>query len=443
MSDRVSLLAAAAKASITPPLDQSRRGGPDGLATSVVDELYARATVLSDGQTVVAVVLLDVCEFQVDITRAIRHHVATWTDIPPGAVMVCATHTHAGPRLLVDEECTPGASPRPETVAYSDYLARRAASTVVMAWRSLTPACLRLGEAPVPGVGVPSRVRLRDGTIVSLGSTLGMADIAPARVESLSPYDDTLRVALFERTDGTPICALACFGCHNNLALFSTGINPDFYGWAMTRAESDAGSGFVCSILAGSVGDVQPLACLPHRQYDEARRAILPPGRGDDLVPDAGAKLYAGLLAAWKRAQGTSGVPVGAAGVMLRLPLRQDRTRILDEFILNRRVAGGGMDDGAALSELQLLRLGDLGLIGLPGEACNEVAAGVRATSSCVHTWPISLANDRLGYLLPDWEHRVEARGHADPTTQYTYCLLDETAERVLLDGCRRLFSSP
>jgi len=71
-----------AKFNITPPLDQARRLGPKGLATDVIGELYARATVFDDGNSKAAVVLLDISEFFPNITTGVRQLASKWTDIP-------------------------------------------------------------------------------------------------------------------------------------------------------------------------------------------------------------------------------------------------------------------------------------------------------------------------------------------------------------------------
>ena len=58
----------AAKIDITPPLDQARRLGPKGLATDIIGELCARATVFDDGKNKAAIVALDTSEFFPNIT---------------------------------------------------------------------------------------------------------------------------------------------------------------------------------------------------------------------------------------------------------------------------------------------------------------------------------------------------------------------------------------
>ena len=90
----------AAKINITPPLDQARRLGPKGLATDIIGELCARATVFDDGKNKSAIVLLDISEFFPNITTGIRQLASQWTDIPAENILICATNNHSSAKVI-------------------------------------------------------------------------------------------------------------------------------------------------------------------------------------------------------------------------------------------------------------------------------------------------------------------------------------------------------
>ena len=143
----------AAKYNITPPLDQARRLGPKGLATDVIGELCARATVFDDGANKAAIVLLDISEFFPNITKGVRDLASKWTDIPAESIMVCATHTHSSAKVIDydDPFDTGGVMIEYEklsdgTQAYLDMLCRYAASAVFLADLRRKPARGRIGE---------------------------------------------------------------------------------------------------------------------------------------------------------------------------------------------------------------------------------------------------------------------------------------------------------
>lgn len=426
------LLVGAGIADITPPLDQSRRAEPDGIATGVVDRICARACVFSDGVEKAALVLLDVCEHYPNITRGIRELAAARTDIRPDSIMVCSTHTHSGP-IVIDGEGRPDCGElSAKTRAYIDSLCEKAAGALRAADRDMVPVTARVGCVAVPGIGRPSRIRLKDGSTASLGNERGIADIPPDAIESESPYDDCLRLALFEDSAGRPVCALASFGCHNNIALMTTSLTPDFFGYAMCRAEEAVGGGFVLLMMPGSIADVQPLAGIDHRTCDPETHRIIPPGRGDDLVPPAGEILLAGMRKAWSESVTMTAAKVRSVSRLVKLPWRDPLPAIGPAYLENRKAGGGLQDDENAITELQAIRIGDLALLGIGGEVFNETAAELRERSPFPHTWTISNANDSLKYIYPEWELERDLAAGRD-NTQFRFCIMGADSEPTVV----------
>ena len=67
----------------------------------VLDEIYAKAVVLDDGETKAAMVVCDL----IGLPRAVvetRRIIAEKTGIPASHVMISATHTHTGPVVIGD-----------------------------------------------------------------------------------------------------------------------------------------------------------------------------------------------------------------------------------------------------------------------------------------------------------------------------------------------------
>src|SRR2546423_449740 len=63
---------------------------------AVHDPLYARALVLDDGSASVAILGLDLIGLDFDMVETVRAGVTEQTGIPASAIMLNATHTHAG-----------------------------------------------------------------------------------------------------------------------------------------------------------------------------------------------------------------------------------------------------------------------------------------------------------------------------------------------------------
>ncbi|MBC8231129.1 hypothetical protein H8E77_16375 [bacterium] len=92
------LKAGAAQSNITPLLGTSLAGSfNDRKAVDVMDDLHAKALVLDDGETKVALVVCDLIVLEVEDVNRARQIIETRCGIPPENVMISCTHTHTGP----------------------------------------------------------------------------------------------------------------------------------------------------------------------------------------------------------------------------------------------------------------------------------------------------------------------------------------------------------
>ncbi|MDZ7616870.1 MAG: hypothetical protein U1E05_07700, partial [Patescibacteria group bacterium] len=91
--------------------------------------------------------------------------------------------------------------------------------------------------------------------------------------------------------------------------------------------------------------------------------------------------------------------------------------------------------------EVMVLRLGDVALVGLPGEAFCELGMTVRAQSLAPHTIVAGLSNDAVGYLPT---RSAFDQGGYEPTVGSTF-YLPGAGERLAdsaVDQLRDLFGT-
>lgn len=81
------------------------------------------------------------------------------------------------------------------------------------------------------------------------------------------------------------------------------------------------------------------------------------------------------------------------------------------------------------LSEVQVLRLGDLALVSAPGELVVELGLAIRNASPLPHTMVVSCANDHLGYLVTE---RIWREGGHEAASA-----LSADVEKPLLEAAR------
>jgi hypothetical protein len=99
---RAELLAGAAKRSIVPPFPTHMGGFMDRKQTfqGVHDEVFARALVIDNGTVQLVVIGSDLTGIDADMTRQIRDKVQEQTGIPGGHVLVSCAHNHSAPSIF-------------------------------------------------------------------------------------------------------------------------------------------------------------------------------------------------------------------------------------------------------------------------------------------------------------------------------------------------------
>ena len=70
-----------------------------------------------------------------------------------------------------------------------------------------------------------------------------------------------------------------------------------------------------------------------------------------------------------------------------------------DEFYAQSYVELRGVQDIPDQPEVQVMRIGEVGIVGIPGELFSELALEIKKQSPAEHTIVIEIANDHVGYL--------------------------------------------
>ena len=200
---------------ITPPLGTPMAGlFHHREAWAVEDDLRAKAIVLDDGQTTLALIVSDIISIPAALASKARDLIEQQTGIPGTNVMVSGTHTHTGPlldaswRLFQDRggphrNAEPGPNGMGRAVldpAYRDFIAQRIADAVSLAHRALQPARMATGKTSVENVCFNRRFHMKDGTVIF---NPGFRN--PDIVKVAGTTDPELVTTLIESTSGKPI----------------------------------------------------------------------------------------------------------------------------------------------------------------------------------------------------------------------------------------------
>jgi neutral ceramidase len=370
------------------------------VSQGIHDDLFARALVITNADSALALVSLDVLALPSEFVKRVRTSINAITGIDADSVMVTSTHTHAGPVTI-----TTFFNPE-ETVnaAYMDSLAQAVDEAVMTAWQGRFTARIGVSAGHVEGIGVNRR--------------------SPDQ----RPVDEEIGIIKVE-DDGRHVRAVFVnYACHptvlgsNNLL-----ISGDFPNFTIERIEESIGPGNFAMFVNGTQGNIS----MGHSSELSAI-GIITPGRTFEHAAELGHLLADATLAALSNIPTTDALTLGALNMRVDLPLKdypsiEETYKTLaetEEQLASLSANGGPLDqlmraktnrlyasitnfyareamtlpDGQLPIELQGLRIGETAFIAIPAEVFVEI--GLKLKRLAPHrTFIVGLANGYIGYL--------------------------------------------
>ncbi len=365
------LRAGAAAVDVT-PAEPVWMGGyaPWRRSEGVHDPLYARALVLERGALRLALVAVDVVGLQRG-TLLPLHERFRAAGFDPRHVVVASTHNHSGPDSVGLWGLPPFYSGR------SDAAMRRLEDGIVAALErasaALRPAELAAVGVPIDPAGVMKNLR-RPGMVD--------AELVVLHVRAMG--------------GGETVATLVELGCHPEvLGNENRLLTADFPGWTVARLEKALGG--VGLYVSGALGGlVTPDVQGGHPDgeggsYLEAQR-----------VGERVAEAALGALAGPGRYQRAP--HLAAWHAPLFLPNRNFRYDLVRwTGVLKRRLYRGGF----LRTEVNVWELGALRIATVPGEITPDLGLRIKRVVGGRPTLLVGLANDELGYLLPEAEFEL------------------------------------
>ncbi len=406
----------AAQRNISPPLGTHMAGYYHVRPASAVhDDLYARAMVIDDGSTTIALVTCDLVSIREESVVNAREQVAQATAIPGGNVLVCCTHTHTGPITRGDRSAATFGS---MSETYMATLEAQIAGAVTEAWATRSPGTLRIGKSQETRIAFNRRFHMRDGSVKT-----NPGKDNPDVIRPVGPIDPDVYALLAESNQGDPIGVLVNYSLHAD----TTGgdqISADYSGWMEKhlRNMSPELDEAVVLYANGFCGDINHVNVNDPNQlkgFEESERI----GRAlaesatqalSHLEPIKGESVHA--------SQKTEALPAV-------VPTEEDIAWAREAVEASPRGGGPGRDDlvkahrDLALQELnrqhfdtevQVLAVGNVAITALPGEIFVELGLSIKERSPFEHNLLAELANGNLGYICTEAAY---PQGAYEPTS--------------------------
>lgn len=392
---RAELKAGAARVSIVPPFPTHMGGFMDRTGTfeGVHDEVFARALVLDNGTTQLAVISSDLTAVDGEMTRQIREVIEERIGIPAAHVMVSCAHNHSAPSLYEPGRLKESESP------VKPFFVKQFSEVVIEAFHQRRPA--RLGFHAGRLVGL-TRNRQQDNDLIDPQVGVTLVQEADSR---------TVIATLFNFT-GHPVIIGS-----SNLQL-----SGEYPGAASRAVENLLGG--VALFTQGAAGDItvhrsgDPFEEIERVGRTVAAEVIKSAGfirpRGSEQLAAATRTLELSSREVPSLADAEQAAAEGqqqlkdaqerqASEVVLKGIRRRQQMHSIN-LLVARRVAAGEMDFPDSYSaEVQVMRIGDLILASIPGEIFVEYALELRSRVTQDTGLPLCLvgySNGYIGYIV-------------------------------------------
>jgi hypothetical protein len=348
-----------AQAAITPALDRPvylAGFGNNRRAESVHDELTVRALALQSETTTLALVALDLIGFfRRDVYDVIR---AVQTTHPRAQVLIASTHTHHGPDTL--GLWGPNAGIRGVDEAWLSATKATIAATIQTALVGLEPVTAAWAEAEVPRwVKNARNPEIVDATLTALQVT---------------------------RDDGRVLATLVNYPCHPEVLWeHNPHITADYVH--ALREETLRQTGAPALFFAGALGGMLTPDVVDHSFAEAEAMGV--------ALAEAG-------LAALAQTGSVRDLTLAVASATITPTL----TNPLYRLAFWRKLLPDTRDRrGRIETEVHLIKIGGLWLATVPGELFPKLGLRLKArlrAAGAEATGVIGLANDELGYILPE-----------------------------------------
>lgn len=382
------------------------------------DPLKVRCIVLANGDSKVALAVVDSCMVHRDQLDPAKKAASEATGIPVEQMLVSSTHTHSAPFANASNGT-------PQELAYQKKLIAGITEAIVKAAGNLQPA-----KAGWSGYDVPDEVHnrrwfLQPGSVPTnpFGEDTDIVKMNPPRdpqvlINPAGPTDPEVSVLYLEDAKGKPLSVYAAYSLHY---VGATGdqMSADYFGefarLMPVRMGSTAES-FVAMMANGTSGDVnninftdptprrepyEQIRIVAGKTADAATRAVQQITTKSDDLPlfmvqrEVTLKHRAPTPEQLERARNIVKVDAEAEKKLPKLAkIYAERTLKLAEEPETTKVI------------VQAIRIGDLAICTLPFEVFTEIGLELKRRSPAADTIIVELANGGYGYLPTPGQHK-------------------------------------
>jgi hypothetical protein len=419
-AEKSTLRAGAAAVDITPTqFPMNMLGGfSANMAEKAHDPFHARALVLDDGKTTLAMVVVDNLGAGPDVLNEAKALAASKTGMKPENMLISSTHTHSGPSLNTRSEAA---------AAYYKQFVEGVAESIAQAHAALQPAAVGAAAHPLPDEVFNRRWYLKPGKMpLNPFGRLDTVKMNPGTSPDVidrpaGPTDPDITILSVEDTKRKQVALFANYSLHYVGGAPAGEMSADYFGeFARLMPSRLRGNGKMVAMMSnGTSGDINNIpfgVTRPPREPFEQIRLVA--AKAADTVWLAHRKiekhrgdLGLGMLQReiTLKYRRPSAQEVAEAKAVLAVKDKEAIEKLprLAKNYAGSVVSAAERPEDTLTVKIQSIRIGDFAVCGIPFETFVEIGLDLKKRSPFPQTMVIGLANGRHGYLPTLEQHKL------------------------------------
>lgn len=422
-------------------------------AKGILDDLEASVLLLECNDTRVALISVDLLGIDYDLIKEICKKIEAETKINKDCIFISATHNHTGP--LTGPTNFFSVSNDLPAIKYRSFLKEKIVEAVKIALSDLKDAKMAyiVGYAP-ERVAYIRRYMMKDGT------TFTCPPINDPNIDyPLGTLDQRINVVRFDRVD-SPTVILVNYGLHADTVNGEL-ISADWPGW-MRKTLRAALDGAEAIFFNGAEGDVGSTNVNPQDgDMNDTEISFDNEMKSQGMARFIGRAIAGTVLQVFDKAKYVDVDKISIMRKIAKIPSNMPKKEDLPLAHKYKELHEEGRDDeipfkamqlttavaealrmcklenGPEFFELELLgvRIGEIALIGIPGEPFTDIGVQIKDTEEWGIVLPCSLTNGNEGYFPSDSAYKEG--GYESKTSPYKAGVSD-----IIVESARALLSN-
>jgi neutral ceramidase len=391
----------------------------ENFAETAHDPLYARAIVLKNDQSCIAMVVVDNLGVDPAAIEAAKQLAAKQTNIPTHRIMISSTHTHTAPPTAITTAGTTAAK-------YRELMINGIADSIVQAHQSLRAVEFGFNAKPLADEVFNRRWHLKPGRMpLNPFGELDQVKMNPGNNSSTldrpaGPTDPDITIISLRDAKHKPYALFANYSLHYVGAVPRGGVSADYFGEfaRLMPIRLRASADFVAMMSNGTSGDINNIpfgSTRPPRERFEQIQIVAQ--KSSDVawhayqeIPEHKTQVALNMLQReiTLRYRKPTAEQLEKAESILKITDQTELDRLprLAVPYANRTVLAAARPETVNV-KIQVIRIGDLGICCIPFETFVEIGLELKQRSPLPQTMVISIANGRYGYLPTPAQHRL------------------------------------